>query len=130
TTNKRQSEIGTWQEFQCELKEQFYPEFIKEEARAKLQGITQWDIVGEGVQKLSEAMTVVESVVKLGLEKDKLGSSKSEERAYVKRITRKILLMAMSTATIVVMRNHELGRRNPRGKGTSLNAFSMMVHIY
>ncbi|MFQ6656486.1 hypothetical protein Gotur_026572, partial [Gossypium turneri] len=33
-----------------------------------------------GVQKLSEAMTVVESVVKLGLGKDKLGSSKSEER--------------------------------------------------
>ncbi|MBA0865921.1 hypothetical protein Goshw_016442 [Gossypium schwendimanii] len=61
----------------------------------------------------------VKSVVKLGLEKDKLRSSKSEERAYVKRITRKILLMAMSIATIVVMRNHELGRRNPRGKGTS-----------
>ncbi|MBA0865920.1 hypothetical protein Goshw_016442 [Gossypium schwendimanii] len=134
TTYKRQSDIGTWQEFQCELKEQFYPEFIKEEARAKLQGITQRGIVGEynglkswvrheveqrGVQKLSEAMTIVESVVKLGLEKDKLRSSKSEERAYVKRITRKILLMAMSIATIVVMRNHELGRRNPRGKGTS-----------
>ncbi|MFQ6633600.1 hypothetical protein Gotur_011839, partial [Gossypium turneri] len=33
-----------------------------------------------GVQKLSEAMTVVESVVKLGLGKDKLRSSKSEER--------------------------------------------------
>ncbi|MFQ6626995.1 hypothetical protein Gotur_005528, partial [Gossypium turneri] len=33
-----------------------------------------------GVQKLSEAMTVVESVVKLGLGKGKLGSSKSEER--------------------------------------------------
>ncbi|KAK5842594.1 hypothetical protein PVK06_004971 [Gossypium arboreum] len=32
------------------------------------------------VQKLSEAMTIAESVVKLGLGKDKLGSSKSEER--------------------------------------------------
>ncbi|MFQ6641416.1 hypothetical protein Gotur_014320 [Gossypium turneri] len=120
TTDKRQSEIGTWQEFQCELKEQFYQEFIEEEARTKLQGIKQRGIVGEyvrefkevmlqvsdvtdkeallafqnglkpwvrheveqrGVQKLSEAMTVVESVVKLGLEKNKLGSSKSEERA-------------------------------------------------
>ncbi|MFQ6651858.1 hypothetical protein Gotur_024018 [Gossypium turneri] len=118
TTNKRQSEIGTWQEFQCELKEQFYPEFTEEEARVKLQGISQRGTVGEyvrefkelmlqvsevterealltfqnglkpwvrqeveqrGVQKLSEAMTIVESVVKLGLEKDKLGSSKSEE---------------------------------------------------
>ncbi|MBA0817459.1 hypothetical protein Gohar_019466 [Gossypium harknessii] len=33
-----------------------------------------------GVQKLSEAMTVGESVVKLGLGKDKVGSSKPEER--------------------------------------------------
>ncbi|MBA0671702.1 hypothetical protein Goklo_029267, partial [Gossypium klotzschianum] len=32
-----------------------------------------------GVQKLSEAITVVEPVVKLGLRKDKLGSSKFEE---------------------------------------------------
>ncbi|MFQ6651857.1 hypothetical protein Gotur_024018 [Gossypium turneri] len=97
----------------------FYPEFTEEEARVKLQGISQRGTVGEyvrefkelmlqvsevterealltfqnglkpwvrqeveqrGVQKLSEAMTIVESVVKLGLEKDKLGSSKSEER--------------------------------------------------
>ncbi|MFQ6666136.1 hypothetical protein Gotur_032611 [Gossypium turneri] len=28
--------------------------------------------------------------------------------------------MAMATATMVAMGNHELGRRNPRGKGTSL----------
>ncbi|MBA0753487.1 hypothetical protein Gogos_020844 [Gossypium gossypioides] len=119
TTDKRQGEIGTWQEFQCELKGQFYPEFTEEEARAKLQGITQRDTVGEyvqefkelmlqvldviekeallvfqnglkpwirqeveqkGVQKLSEAMMVVESVVKLGLGKDKLGSSKSVKK--------------------------------------------------
>ncbi|MFQ6637494.1 hypothetical protein Gotur_012638, partial [Gossypium turneri] len=33
TTDKKQGEIGTWQEFQCELKGQFYPEFAKEEAR-------------------------------------------------------------------------------------------------
>ncbi|MFQ6652590.1 hypothetical protein Gotur_024384 [Gossypium turneri] len=91
-----------------------YPEFTEEEARAKLQGITQRGTVGEyvrefkelmlqvsevtkreaflafqnglkpwvrqeveqrGVQKLSEAITVVESVVKLGLGKDKLRSS-------------------------------------------------------
>ncbi|KAK5802900.1 hypothetical protein PVK06_030529 [Gossypium arboreum] len=119
TTDKRQCEIGTWEKFQCELKGQFYPEFAEEEARAKLQGITQRGTVGEyvrefkelmlqvsnvtereamlafqeglkpwvrqeveqkGVQKLSEAMKVAVSVVKLGLGKDKLGSSKSEER--------------------------------------------------
>ncbi|KAK5843420.1 hypothetical protein PVK06_005877 [Gossypium arboreum] len=32
TTNKRQGEIETWQEFQCELKGHFYPEFPEEEA--------------------------------------------------------------------------------------------------
>ncbi|MBA0615150.1 hypothetical protein Godav_015329 [Gossypium davidsonii] len=88
TTNKRQGECGMWQEFQCELKGQFYPEFTEKEARAKLQGIMQWGTVGEvrqkveqrGIQKLLEAMTVVESVAKLGLRKDKLGSSKSEEK--------------------------------------------------
>ncbi|MBA0765308.1 hypothetical protein Gotri_014527, partial [Gossypium trilobum] len=65
--------------FQCELKGQFYPKFTEEEARANLQGITQRGTVGS-VQKLSEAMTVVESIVKLGLGKDKLRSSKFEER--------------------------------------------------
>ncbi|KAH1055489.1 hypothetical protein J1N35_033554 [Gossypium stocksii] len=75
-----------WKEFQCELKGQFYPEFAKEEAQAKLQGIKQRGTVGEynveqrGVPKLSKAITVVESMVKLGVGKDKLGSSKSEER--------------------------------------------------
>ncbi|MBA0865922.1 hypothetical protein Goshw_016442, partial [Gossypium schwendimanii] len=62
TTYKRQSDIGTWQEFQCELKEQFYPEFIKEEARAKLQGITQRGIVGEYVQEFKELMLQVSDV--------------------------------------------------------------------
>ncbi|MFQ6648195.1 hypothetical protein Gotur_021189, partial [Gossypium turneri] len=37
------------------------------------------------VQKLSEAMTIVESVVKLGLGKDKLGSSKPDERGVCKK---------------------------------------------
>ncbi|MBA0817716.1 hypothetical protein Gohar_021506 [Gossypium harknessii] len=36
TIDKRQGKIGTWQEFQCELKGQFYLEFFEEEARAKL----------------------------------------------------------------------------------------------
>ncbi|MBA0637876.1 hypothetical protein Godav_029409, partial [Gossypium davidsonii] len=40
TTDKRQCEIRTWQEFQCELKGQFYLEFAEEKAQAKLQGIT------------------------------------------------------------------------------------------
>ncbi|MBA0844608.1 hypothetical protein Goarm_023203, partial [Gossypium armourianum] len=58
TTDKRQDEIGTWQEQEVEQR---------------------------GVQKLSKAMTVVESVVKLGLGKDKLGSSKFKERGVCEK---------------------------------------------
>ncbi|MFQ6668221.1 hypothetical protein Gotur_033952 [Gossypium turneri] len=68
-------------------------------------GLKPWvrqEVEQRSVQKLSEAMTVVESVVKLGLGKDKLGSSKSEERGDNSGNG-----------------NHELGRINPRGKGTS-----------
>ncbi|MBA0802957.1 hypothetical protein Gohar_013212 [Gossypium harknessii] len=34
-----------------------------------------------------------------------------------------MLLMAMATATIVVMENHELGRRNPKRKRDKLKRF-------
>ncbi|MFQ6658508.1 hypothetical protein Gotur_027741, partial [Gossypium turneri] len=56
----------------------------EEEALLAFQkGLKPWvrqEVEQRGVQKLSEAMTVAESVVKLGLGKDKLGSSKSEKR--------------------------------------------------
>ncbi|MBA0877970.1 hypothetical protein Goshw_007717, partial [Gossypium schwendimanii] len=54
TTDKRQGEIGTWQELQCELKGQFYPKFIEEKAWANLQGIMQRDTVGEYVREFNE----------------------------------------------------------------------------
>ncbi|KAK5836430.1 hypothetical protein PVK06_012218 [Gossypium arboreum] len=59
TTDKRQGKIGTWEKFQCELKGQFYPEFAKEEARPKLQGITQRGTVGEYVREFKELMLQV-----------------------------------------------------------------------
>ncbi|MBA0650363.1 hypothetical protein Goklo_017788, partial [Gossypium klotzschianum] len=62
TTNKRQGECGMWQEFQCELKGQFYPEFTEKEARAKLQGIMQWGTVGEYVREFNELMVQVSDV--------------------------------------------------------------------
>ncbi|MBA0766722.1 hypothetical protein Gotri_015740 [Gossypium trilobum] len=65
--------------FQCELKGQFYPEFIEEEARAKLQWLTQRGTVGE-CPKIVGSYDASGSMVKLGLGKDKLGSSKSEKR--------------------------------------------------
>ncbi|MBA0671344.1 hypothetical protein Goklo_029699 [Gossypium klotzschianum] len=59
-------------------------EVTEEEALLTFQnGLKPWvrqEVEKRGVQKLSKAMTVVEFVVKLGLRKDKLGSSKSEER--------------------------------------------------
>ncbi|MBA0551841.1 hypothetical protein Golob_022702, partial [Gossypium lobatum] len=54
TTDKRQYEIRTWQECLCELKGEFYPEFAKKEARAKLQGITQRGTVGEYIREFKE----------------------------------------------------------------------------
>ncbi|MBA0775392.1 hypothetical protein Gotri_010543 [Gossypium trilobum] len=112
--------IDNWKEQSRDyVKMSFDSTMDKEEAQAKLQGITQRGTVGEfvqefkelmpqasdvtekevllafqnglkpwvrqkmeqrGLQKLSEAMTVGESVVKLGLGKDKVGSSKLEER--------------------------------------------------
>ncbi|MFQ6624355.1 hypothetical protein Gotur_003828 [Gossypium turneri] len=32
--------IGTWEEFQRELKKQFYPQYVEKEARAKLRRLT------------------------------------------------------------------------------------------
>ncbi|MFQ6625662.1 hypothetical protein Gotur_006374 [Gossypium turneri] len=59
-------------------------EVTKREALLAFQnGLNPWvrqEVEQRGVQKLSEAMTVVESVVKLSLGKEKLGYSKSEER--------------------------------------------------
>ncbi|MFQ6653582.1 hypothetical protein Gotur_024905 [Gossypium turneri] len=55
----------------------------KEALLAVRNGLKPWvrqEVEQRGVQKLSEAITVVESVVKLGLGKDKLGSSKSKEK--------------------------------------------------
>ncbi|MBA0879104.1 hypothetical protein Goshw_015940, partial [Gossypium schwendimanii] len=77
---------GTVGEYAQEFKELLLQvsDVTEEEALlAFLNGLKPWvrqEVEQRGVQKLSEAMTVVESVVKLGLGKDKLGSSKSEER--------------------------------------------------
>ncbi|MBA0616307.1 hypothetical protein Godav_016363, partial [Gossypium davidsonii] len=62
TMDKKKCEIGTCQEFQYELKGQFYTELTEEETRAKLQGITQWSIVGEYVREFKELMLQVSDV--------------------------------------------------------------------
>ncbi|MFQ6629616.1 hypothetical protein Gotur_008067 [Gossypium turneri] len=60
----------------------------KEALLAFQNGLKPWvkqEVEQRGVQKLSEAMMVVESVVKLGLGKDKIKSSKSEERGVCEK---------------------------------------------
>ncbi|MFQ6653666.1 hypothetical protein Gotur_024943, partial [Gossypium turneri] len=130
TTDKRQGEIGTWQEFQCELKGQFYPEFAEEEARAKLQGIMQrgtvWvrqEVEQRGVQKLSEAMTVVESVVKLGLGKDKLRSSKSEERGVCERDHKEDIVDGNGNGDNGGNGKPRVGKKKPKRKRDKLKCF-------
>ncbi|XP_016752558.1 uncharacterized protein [Gossypium hirsutum] len=51
-----ETEIRTWEEFLCEFKAQFYPEYAEDEARAKLRQLAQQDTVREYVQEFSELM--------------------------------------------------------------------------
>ncbi|KAK8366383.1 hypothetical protein V6Z12_A02G116100 [Gossypium hirsutum] len=50
------SEIGTWEEFRCEFKAQFYPEYAEDEARARLRRLAQQGTVREYVQEFNELM--------------------------------------------------------------------------
>ncbi|MFQ6658048.1 hypothetical protein Gotur_027479, partial [Gossypium turneri] len=54
--------IGTWEEFQRELKKQFYPQYTEKEARAKLRRLTQQDTVREYVQTFSELMLQISNL--------------------------------------------------------------------
>ncbi|KAK5775793.1 hypothetical protein PVK06_043734 [Gossypium arboreum] len=78
---------GTVGEYVREFKELMLQvlDVIEREAMLAFQeGLKPWvrqEVEQRGVQKLSEAMKVAVSLVKLGLGKDKLGSSKFEERA-------------------------------------------------
>ncbi|MBA0660157.1 hypothetical protein Goklo_012206 [Gossypium klotzschianum] len=54
--------IGTWEEFQRELKKQFYPQYAEKEARAKLHRLTQQGTVREYVQVFSELMLQISAL--------------------------------------------------------------------
>ncbi|MBA0762509.1 hypothetical protein Gotri_012109 [Gossypium trilobum] len=108
--------------FQCELNGQFYPEFTKEEVRAKLQGITQRGTVG-GVQKLSESMMVVESVVKLGLGKDKLGSSKPKERGACEKDLKEDVVHINGNDDNCGNGKPRVGKKKPNRKMDKLKCF-------
>ncbi|KAK5772484.1 hypothetical protein PVK06_048773 [Gossypium arboreum] len=83
STDKRYSEIRTWDEFQHDLKylneNEAFPAFKN--------GLKSWvkqKSKRGGAQELSKAMMVVESIVKLGLGKDKLEFFEFEEKGIYK----------------------------------------------
>ncbi|MBA0879105.1 hypothetical protein Goshw_015940, partial [Gossypium schwendimanii] len=79
--------VNTASMFLTEIALLWWRDVTEEEALlAFLNGLKPWvrqEVEQRGVQKLSEAMTVVESVVKLGLGKDKLGSSNGNGKPRV-----------------------------------------------
>ncbi|MBA0817945.1 hypothetical protein Gohar_028193 [Gossypium harknessii] len=64
-------------------------------------------------------MIVVESMVKIGLVKDKLRSLKFEERGICEKNHKEYVVDENGNDDNCGKGNHELGRRNPTGKGTS-----------
>ncbi|KAK8271103.1 hypothetical protein V6Z12_D11G241300 [Gossypium hirsutum] len=100
STNVRRggTEIETWEEFRCELKVQFYPEYAEDEARefselmlqisnmeekwaffSFMDGLKPWakqELQHRGVQELTKAMSVAESFAEFGGKKDNPNSSK------------------------------------------------------
>ncbi|KAG8474262.1 hypothetical protein CXB51_033921 [Gossypium anomalum] len=75
------TEIETWKEFQYEFKAQFYPEYAEDEAWAKLrrfsrQGTAKQELQRRGVQVLTKAMSIAESLAKFGGKKESHESSK------------------------------------------------------
>ncbi|MBA0754846.1 hypothetical protein Gogos_022217 [Gossypium gossypioides] len=76
-----------------------------------------------GIQKLSEAMTVVESVVKLGLGKDKLGSSKSEERGVCEKDHKEDIVDGNGNDDNSGNRKPRVGKKKPKRKRDKLKCF-------
>ncbi|MFQ6652883.1 hypothetical protein Gotur_024551, partial [Gossypium turneri] len=72
---------------------------------------------------LSEAMTVVESVVKLGLGKDKLGSSKSEERGLCKMDHKEDIVDGNGNGDNGGNGKPRVGKRKPKRKRDKLKCF-------
>ncbi|MBA0744610.1 hypothetical protein Gogos_007225 [Gossypium gossypioides] len=77
------------------------------------------EVEQRGVQKLSEAMTVVESVVKVGQGKDKLGSSKFEKRGVCEKDHKEDVVDGNGNDDNSGNGKPRVGKKNPRGKGTS-----------
>ncbi|MBA0873399.1 hypothetical protein Goshw_001647 [Gossypium schwendimanii] len=102
--------IGTSEEFQRKLKKQFYPQYIKNEARAKLYRLTQQGTVQKYVRVFT--MAKANSFVELGPRKDKFKSSnpnkKGNDRGYHRKMNDISMVATMVVATMA-MGNHKMG---------------------
>ncbi|MBA0798721.1 hypothetical protein Gohar_009283, partial [Gossypium harknessii] len=81
------------------------------------------EVEQRGVQKLLEAMTVVESVVKLGLRKDKLGFSKSEERGVCEKGHKKDVIDGNGNDDNNGNGKPRVGKKKPKRKMNNLKCF-------
>ncbi|MFQ6652884.1 hypothetical protein Gotur_024551 [Gossypium turneri] len=123
------SQWGTVGEYVREFKELMLQvsEVTKRETLLAFQnGLKPWvrqEVEQRGVQKLSEAMTVVESVVKLGLGKDKLGSSKSEERGLCKMDHKEDIVDGNGNGDNGGNGKPRVGKRKPKRKRDKLKCF-------
>ncbi|MBA0861157.1 hypothetical protein Goshw_025098 [Gossypium schwendimanii] len=102
SSDKRHSEIKTWEEFQHELKGQFYPKFAEEEALVKLRWLTQRHTVGEYVQEYKELMLQILDMTKIEALLAFKNGLKSWVRQELEREGVQELLKAMMIAETVV----------------------------
>ncbi|MFQ6659655.1 hypothetical protein Gotur_028462 [Gossypium turneri] len=89
-------------------------------------GLKPWvrqEVEQRGVQKLSEAMMVVESMVKLGLGKDKLGSSKSEERGVCEMDHKEDIIDGNGNGDNNGNGKPRAGKKKPKRKRDKLKCF-------
>ncbi|MFQ6640266.1 hypothetical protein Gotur_014763 [Gossypium turneri] len=89
-------------------------------------GLKPWvrqEVEQRGVQKLSEAMTVVVSVIKLGLGKDKLGSSKSEERGVCEMDHKEDIVDGNGNGDNSGNGKPRVGKKKPKRKRDKLKCF-------
>ncbi|MFQ6660736.1 hypothetical protein Gotur_029140 [Gossypium turneri] len=102
-------------------------EVTKREALLAFQnGLKPWvrqEVEQRGVQKLSEAMTVLESVVKLGLGKNKLGSSKSEERGVCEMDHKEDIVDGNGNGDNGGNGKPRVGKKKPKRKRDKLKCF-------
>ncbi|MBA0754899.1 hypothetical protein Gogos_020307 [Gossypium gossypioides] len=89
-------------------------------------GLKPWvrqEVEQRGVQKLLEVMTVAESVVKLGLGKDKLGSSNSEKIGECKKDYKEDVVDGNGNGNNDGNEKPRVGKKKPNRKRDKLKCF-------